>query len=44
MMKNSIQSYLRPFNPHPVGLHYLYAHIITGSVTGYFRGILEASP
>ncbi len=43
MMKNSIQSYLRPFNIHPVGLHYLYAHIITDSVTSSFRGISEAT-
>lgn len=44
MIKNSIQSDLRPFNSYPVGLHYPYAHIITGSVTGSFRGITEASP
>lgn len=44
MMKSSIQSHLRLFNLDPVGVHYLYAYIITDSVTGYFRGISEASP
>lgn len=44
MMKNPTQSYLRLFNLDPVGMHYLYAYIITGSVTGSFRVISEASP
>lgn len=44
MMKNPTQSDLRLFNLDPVGMHYLYAYIITCSVTGSFGVILEASP
>lgn len=42
MMKNPIQSDLRLFNLDPAGMYYLYAYIITDSVTGSFRGISEA--
>lgn len=44
MKKNPTQSDLRLFNLDPVGMHYLYAHIITCIVTGSFRVISEASP
>lgn len=44
MMKNPMQSDLRPFNLDHVGMHYLYEYIITDSVTGSFMGILEGSP
>lgn len=43
MMKNQTQSDLRLFNLDPVVMHYLYAYIITYSVTGSFRVISEAS-